>query len=337
MRSPLTARSFTLVAVALGFATAATAFDLNKLNKALELADPLKKVVKGMAGIGPEEEAAIGDSVALEIVGKFGLVRDEAVTRRVTLVGRTLARYSDRPDLAWTFGVLDSPTVNAFSAPSGYVFITRGLYELADNDDILGAILGHEIAHITGKHALKIVSRGEFLSGLAGGVIARSSDAKKTEAQLKQFNLGIAEVTKTLFEKGYDPATEFEADKTGRALAVTTGYAPGGLRIALQRLAQRTGDPKNLFPTHPPLADRLKRLPADSVVLGGDTKADVGAAKDSVTTVPSAPPAATAAAERPLEGKALKEKLEREEEAEFLKQGTKPKKKSKQMFDDDQK
>ena len=313
---------------ALGLAATAAGFDLNKLNKAMELADPLKKVVKGMAGIGPEEEAAIGDSVALEIVAKYGLVRDEAVTRRVTLVGRTLARYSDRPDLDWTFGVLDSAAVNAFSAPSGYVFITRGLYDLAENDDILAAILGHEIAHITGKHALKIVSRGEFLSGLAGGVIARSSDAKKAEAQLKQFNLGIAEVTKTLFEKGYDPATEYEADKNGRGLAVTTGYAPGGLRIALQRLQQRSGDPKTLFPTHPPLAERLKRLPADGPVPAA-AATPAGEAKAAPAVDKGAP---AAPASLSVEEKALKEKLEREEE-EFFKGAEKPKKKSKKTTD----
>jgi predicted Zn-dependent protease len=327
MRTPRSAA--TVVFVGLALATAATAFDLNKLNKAIELADPLKKVVKGMAGIGPEEEAAIGDSVALEIIAKYGLVRDEAVTRRVTLVGRTLSRYSDRPDLAWTFGVLDSPTINAFSAPSGYVFITRGLYDLAENDDILAAILGHEIAHITGKHALKIVSRGEFLSGLAGGVIARSSDAKKAEAQLKQFNLGIAEVTKTLFEKGYDPATEFEADKTGRALAVTTGYAPGGLRLALQRLAQRTGDPKDLFPTHPPLADRLQRLPADAAPAAGPAPAGgaaPSAAKSAAAPTPAASPAALSAEE-----KALADQVSQDEEDFFSGKDTskkKPRKKS---------
>mgnify|MGYP006203657845 CR=1 FL=1 len=113
----------------------------------------------------------------VEIVGRYGgLVRDEAITQRVMLVGRSLARYSDRPGLDWRFGVLDSPTVNAFSAPDGYVFITRGLYDLAENDDVLAAILSHEIAHITGRHALKIVARGEFLSGATSLAAARSGD-----------------------------------------------------------------------------------------------------------------------------------------------------------------
>lgn len=260
---------------AAGLATSAFALDLGGLSKALGNADKLKKgldtakdaskVMKGLAGIGPEEERLIGDSVSLEIVGQYGgLVRDEATMRRVNLVGRALARYSDRPGLDWRFGVLDSATVNAFSAPDGYVFITRGLYALAETDDILAAILGHEIAHITGKHALKIVQRGELLSGLGSQVVKRSGNTREVEAQLQQFNLGVTEITKTLFEKGFDPQTEYAADQTGRQLAVVTGYAPGGLRAVLARLQQIPAGPQKIFSSHPPLSERIRRLPAES-------------------------------------------------------------------------
>src|ERR1700710_959685 len=94
----------------------------DKIANGLDTAKDLGKVAKGIAGIGPEEEKAIGDSVALEIVDKYGgLVRDDAVMLRVNLVGRSLARYSERPDLSWRFAVLDSTSVNAFPAPAGYV------------------------------------------------------------------------------------------------------------------------------------------------------------------------------------------------------------------------
>lgn len=250
-------------------AAIAPALDLGKLGKALNDSGKLKetvkdagKVLKGVAGIGPEEENVIGESVALEILGKYGgLWRDDDAMRRVNLVGRALAGYSDRPELAWRFGVLDSDTINAFSAPGGYVFITRGLYALAETDDILAAILGHEIAHITGKHALRIVQRGEFLSGLGSQVAKRSGSTREVEAQLRQFDLGVTDIAKTLFEKGFDPQTEYAADLAGRQLAVTTGYAPGGLRAALIRLQQAPAGPQRIFSSHPPLTERLKRLP----------------------------------------------------------------------------
>jgi predicted Zn-dependent protease len=270
---------FCLAALLLAAPVAQGQFDLSKFTKTLDTAKDASKMLKGVAGIGPAEEKLIGDSVALEIVGRYGgLLRDETVTRRVTLVGRGLARYSDRPGLDWRFGVLDSDSVNAFSAPDGYVFITRGLYALADNDDALAAILSHEIAHITGRHALNIVARGEFLSGATSLASARSGDVRKVDAQLRQFNLGVEQITKTLFEKGFDPQTEYGADKEGRTLALTTGYAPGALRLVLLRLQERTGDPKTTFSTHPPLGERIKRLPTESVTPDAAAPAEANAA-----------------------------------------------------------
>ena len=253
-------------------------FDFSKVTKAIDKAKAISdtakeagKVAKGVAGIGPEEEKVIGDSVALEVIGNFGgLVRDEDIMRRVNLVGRALARYSDRPELSWRFGVLAADTVNAFSAPDGYVFITRGLYRLAGTDDQLAGILGHEIAHITRKHALNIVRRDEFLSGGKSLLGKYSSDyreassaAGQVDAQLKQFDLGVGKITTALIEKGFDQPTEFSADQAGRALATLTGYAPGGLRSVLTQLQQPGAATRKTFSTHPPLKERLKRLPTE--------------------------------------------------------------------------
>ncbi len=266
-----------LAAVVLGGTPLHAQFNLGKLRetvdqakaaaaKAKEAADSAAKIAKGVAGIGVEEEYVIGDSVAVEVVSRHGgVVRDEAIQRRVNLIGKALAYYSSRPGIDWRFGVLASDSVNAFSAPGGFVFITRGLYELVDdndNDDALAAVLAHEIAHITERHALKIIERGELLSG-AGDFAQRSSDLRRTDAELRQFDLSVEEIISTLFEKGFDPQTEYAADLKGRELAVTTGYAPGALRKVLTRLQQRSGDPKAVFSTHPPLAERIRRLPAD--------------------------------------------------------------------------
>lgn len=237
-------------------------FDLGDLNKVVDTAKDVGKVAKGVAGIGPEEERVIGGSVALEIVGACGgLVRDEAIMRRVNLVGRTVAGFSERPDLSWRFGVLDSNTVNAFSAPSGYVFITRGLYALAADDSELAGILAHEIAHITQRHALKIVARGEFLSGASGIAARQSGDVRNLEAQLQQFDVGINKIVDTLLKKGFDPKTEYEADSIGRDLATVAGFSRGGLRLVLQKLQQGgLVSSTQVFSTHPPLAERIRRL-----------------------------------------------------------------------------
>jgi len=233
--------------------------------KVTDTAKDASKLAKGVLGIGPEEERLIGESVALEVIGKYGgLWRDEAVTKRVNLIGQALAHYSTRPVLPWKFAVLDSPSINGFSAPGGFVFITRGLYEkVAASDDALAAILAHEIAHITERHALKIIARGEFVSGASTLAVKHSQEAAAAQAQLRQFDTGISDLLKTLFEKGFDSKTELAADKTGRALAVTVGYAPGALRQVLVQLQQAKTDPKVTFSTHPPLAERIKNLPND--------------------------------------------------------------------------
>ena len=260
---------FLSVGLALGLGIAARALDFGGLSKGLDMFNKAKDAKSNLddanklvSGIGPEEERALGETVALEIVGKFGgLVRDDQTVRRINLVGRALTRYSARPDHPWRFGVLNSDTVNAFSAPDGYVFITRGLYQTAANDDQLAAILGHEISHITGRHALRIIESGQKSSVVMKHVSARSGDVRQVDAYLNQVGLNTEKIVKFLVEKGYDFPTEFAADLNGRELAVTTGYAPGGLRAVLQGLQTRAGDPKKVFSTHPPLADRIKRLP----------------------------------------------------------------------------
>jgi predicted Zn-dependent protease len=166
--------------------------------------------------------------------------------------------------------VLNSNQVNAFSAPGGYVFITRALYDQAPTDDLLAGILAHEIGHITGKHALNIIRRDELMSGGSSLLDKYSSDYRgaktqvgSVDAQLQQFDVGVGKITKALLEKGFDAPTEFKADQTGHDLAKLTGYAPGGLRAVLTSLQKSGGKSKAVFSTHPPLADRLQKLPDD--------------------------------------------------------------------------
>lgn len=228
------------------------------LKKVEDAAGKAGKVVKGATGLSLEEEIAIGDAVSLEIVARYGgLWRDTAATRRVNTLGRCLARYATRQDLDWRFGLLASDAINAFSAPGGRIFITRGLYKLAAGDDELAGILAHEIAHIDQRHALRIIARGELLSGVSSLVADRSADFAKYEE-------AIGDISKQLLDKGFDPNTEFQADRAGRDLAQVTGFAPGGLRHALETLQHNgAGQSRETFSTHPPLDARLERLPAD--------------------------------------------------------------------------
>src|SRR3546814_4112810 len=84
---------------------------------------------------------------------------DAQAQRRVNLIGRWMASQTTRPDLPWTFGVIDSPEINAFAAPGGYVMVTRGMYELLANDAEVAAVLGHEISHVVQRDHYNVIHK----------------------------------------------------------------------------------------------------------------------------------------------------------------------------------
>lgn len=212
------------------------------------------KVAKGASGIGINEEMSIGGSVAVEIAAlNGGIWKDEEATLRLNLIGKSLSRYSDRPGLTYRFALLNSETINGYSAPGGYIFITKGAYLAAENDDQLAGILAHEIAHVTRRHALKIISRSELIAGL-------SEVASGSGNEYAQYDIGVDKISNTLLKTGYDPASEFDADRTGRELAANTGFDRNGLRDFLLKLQSSTTAPGTIFSTHPPLEERITRL-----------------------------------------------------------------------------
>jgi len=231
----------------------------NKVANFFKMGLDAGNVLKGVNGIGLQEEATIGNSVAVQIVSRYGgLVRDPEITRRVNLIGKSLARSCERPELNFRFGVLNSPTVNAFSAPGGYIFITRGLYDMTQSDDQLAGVLGHEIEHVAKKHALKIIARGQFLQGVAG--LTSDIGAANGKRNLTGYSQSIGQLSDLIMEKGFDPQTEYIADASGSQLAATVGYAPDGLRQCLQELQKHETAGATFFPTHPPLQSRIAKL-----------------------------------------------------------------------------
>ena len=203
-----------------------------------------------------EEEIAIGREITGNLLGAAPLVKDEALQKYVNSVGRWVASQSERPDLPWHFGVIDSEDLNAFSAPGGYVVITKGIYRKLTNEAQLAGILGHEIGHVVKKHQLKIIQKQQLLNTGAG--LLTEKLGKDNQLVSKAIGSG-AEIS----ARSLDKTAEYEADRLGMSYATRAGYDAYGLTDVLQTLSQtdkNDGSVALLFKTHPLPEDRLVAL-----------------------------------------------------------------------------
>ena len=246
----------TLVAVLLaGCKSGGGGFSLENLQKM-----DLGAVVKGVGNlreVKEPEEIQIGQSMTETLLGARPLYDDAQLQRYVNEVGLWVARQSERPTLAWHFGVNDSDHINAFAAPGGFVIITKGMMKQLRNEAELAGVLGHEVAHVIQKHHLKALRKTAFADLLGEGLTAASNN-RNTELVRK-----LTGPTKELYARGLDKSDEFEADRMGVVLATRAGYDPYGLPAVLSTLA--SADPKDNFltlltKTHPLPQARLDRL-----------------------------------------------------------------------------
>lgn len=202
-----------------------------------------------------EDEIAVGRNVTGTILDAAPLVNDAQLQQYVNKVGRWVASQSERADLPWHFGVIDSNDVNAFAAPGGYVLITKGLYLRLTSEAQLAGVLGHEIAHVVQKHHLKVMQKQALLDAGTSFLKEKISKNKLTQ---RAVSTG-AEIS----ARNLDKSAEFEADSMGTVLAARAGYEAYGLAEVLQDMEtinNNDGSVALLFQTHPHPDDRLAQL-----------------------------------------------------------------------------
>jgi predicted Zn-dependent protease len=235
------------IAIIMALALPAHAFDLGKAlgGKSLKVGKTSKT-----------EEIQIGREITGNLLGAAPLVKDDKLQKYVNRVGRWVALQSERPDLPWHFGVIESNDLNAFAAPGGYVMITHGLYNTLQNEAQLAGVLAHEIGHVVKKHHLKVLQKQQMLdvgASVLGDQVAKDSDSVK-----KLIGSGAEVCARSL-----DKDAEFEADRIGVVLAARAGYDPYGLPEVLQEIGHASKDDGRvalLFKTHPHPDDRLAKL-----------------------------------------------------------------------------
>lgn len=208
-----------------------------------------------------EEEVALGRIVAARVLATFPLADNAKLQRYVNLVGETVAAYSSRPTLDWHFAVIETPTVNAFSCPGGYIFITTGALEQITSEAELAAVLGHEIAHATERHILKEIKRANVITeGLNVAQQELGGGGMTDELARKVSDLAYQK----LFNTGIGRKEELEADRVGAAIAAEAGYQSASYLHFLEALdtLARTNSSSfaQLASTHPAPADRIKAI-----------------------------------------------------------------------------
>jgi predicted Zn-dependent protease len=224
--------------------------DPNKARKAIDVAREATREFT------EQEEVDLGRVVAARVLATYPLSGDEKLQRYVTLVGNTVAAYSERPALDWHFAVLDTPIVNAFSTPGGYIFITTGAMKQIHSEAELAAVLGHEIGHVTQKHILKEIKRANTMA--ASAAFAQSTSASQWLNDDLAKKIGDLAYQK-LFTTGLSRRDEEEADRIGITLADDAGYKAAEFVHFLEGLEKLEGksEMKVLTATHPSPRQRI--------------------------------------------------------------------------------
>lgn len=206
----------------------------------------------------PEEEAQIGRAGASMLLGARPLVQNAEMMQYINAMGSWIAKQTGRNDITWRFGVIDSPNVNAFAAPDGYIFVTNGLLAQINNESELAGVVAHEIAHVVKRHYV-VALKEKNTTGAAIGIGAAIGKSQGVNSKLVD---SLHNGLQNLYSSGLDKKDEFEADRLGVTYATRAGYDPYGLPRVLNMYAANAGSEglDLLISTHPSPQERLSKL-----------------------------------------------------------------------------
>jgi predicted Zn-dependent protease len=215
--------------------------------------------------VSETQEMAMGRAADQEVVAAYGLYPDPKLQAYVASLGKRLAAASERPDLPWSFRVVDDAAVNAFALPGGYVYVTRGILAHLRSEAELVAVLGHEIGHVTARHSASQMSQQQLaMGGLILGMVV--------EPELHRFTDLAQQGLSLLFLK-FGRDHEKEADELGLRYMTREAYEPRqmldvfGLLDRVTR-AQGGGRMPDWLSTHPSPGNRLARIQERIVATG---------------------------------------------------------------------
>ncbi|WP_421658949.1 M48 family metallopeptidase [Leptothermofonsia sp. ETS-13] len=199
-----------------------------------------------LSNISDKQEVQIGQQIDAQLRRQIHLYRDPRVQQYVDEIGQRLAVQSSRPNIPYTFRVVDNSSINAFATMGGFVYVNTGLMKLADNEAQLASVIGHEIGHVEGRHAINQMKDLAIARGVASlaGVNRNTLVKLGVELALRRPN---------------SRSDEFEADQLGLRTLTRAGYAPSAMVAFMNKLLRKSSTPTFLS-THPATGDRVARL-----------------------------------------------------------------------------
>jgi predicted Zn-dependent protease len=210
-----------------------------------------------LALMSEDQEIQTGQDQDAQVRREMGVYDDPALQEYISGIGTRLAQQSERPALPWHFTVVDVPAVNAFALPGGYIFITRGILPFLDDEAQLAGVLGHEIGHVTARHAVQQYSKstGAGLGVLLGSIFV---------PEMRPLG-GIAQTGLGVLMLKYSRDDELQADRLGVRYASRAGWDPAAMPRMLTTLGriEEAGDTKgvpNWLATHPSPDNRVERV-----------------------------------------------------------------------------
>jgi beta-barrel assembly-enhancing protease len=203
-----------------------------------------------LSNISNAQEVALGGEINKELVnsGQATIYSNQAINDYINQIGQQLAKTSERPDIPYTFQVVDDDSINAFATMGGYVYVNTGTITTADNEAELASVIGHEIGHIVARHSVEQMRDRAISLGLLSAAGLDRSDA---------VNIGV----ELAVSRPNSRSDELEADRLGLENITKAGYAPTGMLGFMQKLLEQGGgSTPGFLSTHPATSERIKIL-----------------------------------------------------------------------------
>ena len=202
-----------------------------------------------LSNISNAQEVELGKEINQELIssGQATISNNQSINSYINQIGQRLAKTSQRPDIPYTFQVVDDDSINAFATMGGYVYVNTGLIAAADNEAELASVVGHEIGHIVARHSIGQMKQRAISQGLLSAAGLDRSNAVQIGVELA-------------VGRPNSRADELEADRFGLDNMIKANYAPAGILGFMNKLLKQGGSAPSFLSTHPATSERIKIL-----------------------------------------------------------------------------